>query len=330
MYVISFLILVFSLNSQATFSGKVDPRSPDPSARARHMYNATGAMYGATKFIDSNGEENSWSHRHTAFICENKNLVCGSFHTFCDGKSTKVQLDNYSFLGQWENPKDTGIPIDLSRSWFGKTNPSGQKIYGVCPVNTDGKVPVMLRLTRPVTSKYPYIKPLKLKVLDTSRLHFSKDMSKTQKQKVINYYKQINENLVSVGFHDESTTDIPEDVQQKDPNIKYVQEFGVELTPMVPLDRLKEDFLKPTLWDTILFSSGYFAPESSGSPVGPCDDRGQCVITAIHGGNVSSTCWDFYESTSTKIWNCLNIHQAISQPFYNGVMDEIKRINSGR
>ncbi len=329
MYVISFLILVFSLNSQASFSGKVDPRTPNPSARARHMYNATGAIHGTESIINSKGEEIEHSNRLTGFVCENENLVCGSFHSFCHGKSSKIVLKNYSFFGQWENPKDTGIPIDLSNSWFGKTNKLGQKIYGVCPVNTDGLVPVMLRLKKPVTSKYPYIKPLKLKVLDTSRLHISKTMSKVQGQKVLEYYKKINKNVVSVGFHDESEIPIPEYVKKKNPEIKYIQEFGVVLTPMLPTDDFKEGYEDAYNWDTLLFLSGYFAPESSGSPVGPCDERGICEVTSIQGASLG-TCWDSYEAISIKIRGCLNMNQAISRFFYDGVIDEIKRIRQGK
>jgi hypothetical protein len=181
-----------------------------------------------------------------------------------------------------------------------------------------------------VTDIYPAIRPLELEAFDTSLIKVTKEMSEAQKKKVYDYYDNMNKSSVAVGFHYEENIDIPEYLK-KDRDIKYVQEAGFEYVPIHYKD--DEWYNENEITDKVdfqntLFTTGYFTPESSGTPNGLCsiiNGVSRCKVVAIVGGAINS-CWSYGQITKEDR-KCLNVSYAITPDFKAIVQNEARRIN---
>jgi hypothetical protein len=313
---------------KVSYIGKTDPRKEAYSPKAEHLNKATGLLVGWSTINGKN-----IGIRHTSFICEDPQLLCASFHSVCDNENRKPKLNDFLFTTRWSKRNTQRVFIDLSKSWFGKRDHQGDKVYGECPVGVDGKQPVVLRLENPVTDIDSEIRPVELEAFDTSLIKVTRDMSEAKKNEVYEYYKNMNRNSVAVGFHNEEEIDIPEYLK-KDRDIKYVQEAGFEYVPRHYDDDkwYNKDFgTKKVDFENSIFTAGYFTPESSGTPSGPCaiiNGVSKCKVVAVIGGAVGH-CWSYGQNT-IEDRKCLNMSYAITPNFKSLVREEKNRIKNGQ
>ncbi len=320
-----FLVL-FSVSAQASYIGLKDPRTPTPSKRAMQLYNATGLVLSHTPALKG-------TRRHTAFICEHPKLMCASYHSICDSINPDPKPDREftDFVPHWPAKSTEAISVDLNKSWFGKRDANGNKIYGVCPVGdkVDMNRPVLLRLKNSVTKKHPHIKPVKLMALDLKKLRRPAWLSDVRSPEIENYYKSLNKNAIAIGYHNEIEIDSVPVHLKRDRNVKYVQETGFKLVTQT--NKHIYNFDEYVNNAASLVTTGYFIDESSGSPQGQCLDNGQCHVYAIHVGQLvdSSTNCLAYQKLTESSSKCLNMSHAITPSFKRAVVDEAQKINRG-